>query len=79
MAEVVKANQFAPQMIVDLYAEHLTILDQGPDSFVVEIMGRDPSPSLADFEHILNSLNDQAEAVRMKSADTLCTGLFRYA
>lgn len=78
VAEVIQRNQVAPQMVVDLFAEHLSILDQGVETFVAQIMGRDPAPSLENFEQILRSLDDQADAVRIISSNTVCTGLFRY-
>jgi len=64
-------------MLVDLYKEHLAILDQGPDAFVAELMSRDPAPALEDFGQIIQALDNQAEVVRFKSTDSVCTGLFR--
>lgn len=78
IADIIKANQLAPNMVVGLFAEHLHVLDEGPDSYVAQVMARDPAPSLEEFERILQSLEEEAHAVRVKSTNTVCTGLFRF-
>eukprot|EP00892_Ulva_mutabilis_P009855 jgi/Ulvmu1/7241/UM035_0028.1 len=76
VAGVIEANKIAPQRVVELFETYLTILDQGQDAFVSEVMGRIPEPSLDDFECILSDLDMTADAVRCKSANNVCTGLF---
>jgi hypothetical protein len=79
VGEVLQSNTVAPLEVASLFDEHLPILAQNPESYVANLLNRQPAMSLEDFETLLCDLDSQSEAIRLKCADTVRTGIYRHA
>jgi hypothetical protein len=76
---VMQSNRLAPQKVAALFEQYLAVLDIDIDSYVADLLSKDPEPSLEDIEDILQDLNRQAEDVRLCCANTVRTGIYRSA
>lgn len=77
MVEVLRSNSIAPLKVAALFDDHLPVLSKDQGVFVAELMTKEPPMSLEDFEDLLQDLDGQSEAIRLKCANVVCTGIYR--
>lgn len=76
---MLKSNTIAPLKVAGLFEEHLPVLAKDQEQYVAGLMAKEPPMSLEDFEDLLQDLDGQSEAVRLKCANTVRTGIYRYS
>jgi hypothetical protein len=77
VVEVLRAHTIAPLKVAALFDEHLPVLSKEQEVFVAELMAKEPPLSLDEFEDLIQNLDGQSEAIRLKCADVVCTGIYR--
>lgn len=74
---MLSSNTIAPLKVAALFDEHLPVLAKDQEVFVADLMAKEPPMSLEDFEDLLQDLDGQSEAIRLKCADVVRTGIYR--
>ena len=75
---MLRSNTIAPLKVAGLFDQHLPVLAKDQEVFVADLMAKQPPMSLEDFEDLLEDLDGQSEAIRLKCADAVRTGIYRY-